>query len=190
MTIVGDSNQRIMPICEELAMLHLDKVLSNMKVENFNLFKSYRSTKEIMTYANKYLAEQKVVPLVRNGEEVVEKELASMDELKSSLKYAIYSLREKGLESIAVICRDGEAADKVSKLIKEEDYIKSLNREDMLYSGGVVVVSSYFAKGLEFDGVIVVNDKELNKEDKLMYVMATRALHELYVYKCNLKFKM
>lgn len=183
MTIVGDSNQRIVPIGEELAMLHLDRVFANMQVENFNLYKSYRSTKEIMTYANKYLAEQKVVPLVRSGEEVVEKELGSMQELKDSLKGTIASFREKGFESIAIICRDGETADRVGKLIKEETYIKTLNREDMLYSSGVVVVPSYFAKGLEFDGVIVVNDIDLKREDKLMYVMATRALHELHVNK-------
>jgi len=182
LTIVGDSNQRIVPIGEEVAMLHLDKVFSNLNVENFNLNKSYRSTKEIMAYANKYLAEQNIIPLVRNGEEVVVKELKSLEELKNNIKEATASLREKGYESIAIICRDGEAAEKVGRLIKEEAYIKMLNREDMVYNSGVVVIPSYFAKGLEFDGVIVINDRDVKEEDKLMYVMSTRALHELYVY--------
>ena len=182
LTIVGDSNQRIVPIDEEVAMLHLDKVFSNLNVEKFNLNKSYRSTKEIMTYANKYLAGQNIIPLVRNGEEVIEKEIKTLDELKNNIKEATASLREKGYESIAIICRDGEEAEKVGKLIKEEAYIKMVNREDMVYSSGVVVMPSYFAKGLEFDGVILINDREVKEEDKLKYVMSTRALHELYVY--------
>ena len=58
-----------------------------------------------------------------------------------------------------------------------------------------MVIPSYFAKGLEFDAVIMVLDEpsgtsgnlesEYKQEDKLRYVMATRALHELHVVKKN-----
>ena len=44
---------------------------------------------------------------------------------------------------------------------------------------------AYLAKGLEFDSVIVYQDK-LNyftkEEKKLYYVSVTRAQHELYIY--------
>ena len=58
------------------------------------------------------------------------------------------------------------------------------DNEDVLYKGGNVIIPSYFAKGLEFDGVIII-DTELNhkegkeNEDLIKYIMSTRALHRL-----------
>ena len=76
-TIVGDSNQRLITTDEEPAMLHLDEIFGDLIVEikNFELNKSYRSTQEIMEYANKFLNEDRIVPLVRNGEPVIEEEI-------------------------------------------------------------------------------------------------------------------
>lgn len=181
-TIVGDRNQRLLPLIEELPMLKLEKVMDN--VEHFNLNKSYRSTKEIMEYANNYLKDDKIVPLVRNGQEVIEKEFKSKEEFVEEVRETIHKLRNKGFESIAVICKNLEETKKIASSIKEKTGIKVLDREDIIYNKGEIVIPAYFAKGLEFDAAIIVNseaDKEL-KEDKLKYVMATRALHELYVY--------
>lgn len=181
-TIVGDRNQRLLPIIGESPMLKLKKVMDN--VEHFNLNKSYRSTKEIMEYANNYLKDDKIVPLVRNGSEVIEKEFKSKEEFVEEVRETIHKLRNEGFESIAVICKNLEETKKIASSIKEKTGIKVLDREDIIYNKGEIVIPAYFAKGLEFDAAIIVNsetDKEL-KEDKLKYVMATRALHELYVY--------
>ncbi len=181
-TIVGDRNQRLLPIIGEVPMLKLEKVMDN--VEQFNLNKSYRSTKEIMEYANNYLNDDKIVPLVRSGEEVIEKEFKSKEEFVEEVHEIIHKLRNEGLESIAIVCKNLEETKKIASLIKEKTSIKILDREDIIYNKGEIVIPAYFAKGLEFDAVIIVNseaDEEL-KEDKLKYVMATRALHQLYVY--------
>ncbi|MCY6371203.1 HelD family protein [Clostridium ganghwense] len=181
-TIVGDKNQRILPLRGESPMLKLQEVMDN--VEYFNLNKSYRSTKEIMEYANNYLQDEKIVPLVRSGEKVIEKDFKSKEEFVEEVHETIYKLRNEGLESIAVICKNLEETIKIASLIKENTGIKVLDREDIIYNKGEIVIPAYFAKGLEFDAAIIVNcenEKEL-KEDKLMYVMATRALHQLYVY--------
>jgi len=68
-TIVGDRNQRLIPVIDEVPMTKLNEIFDN--VEEFKLNKSYRSTEEIMKYANKYLSEDKIVPIVRQGKEVV-----------------------------------------------------------------------------------------------------------------------
>ena len=49
---------------------------------------------------------------------------------------------------------------------------------------GINVISSYIAKGLEFDGVILADGESyLSIEDKnLFYTACTRALHELHIY--------
>ena len=182
LTIVGDTNQRIIPIKDEIAMLHVEKTIQGINTEHFVLNKSYRSTKEIISYANKYLRIQKTVPIVRNGVEVTEKQIKSDEEFKDEIRNSITALKEKGFESIAIICRNSEETERIGKLIKEVSQGKIINREDIIYSTGVTIIPAYFAKGLEFDAVILIKDKENKEEDKLMYVMATRALHELHVF--------
>ncbi|WP_097026769.1 HelD family protein [Clostridium peptidivorans] len=186
LTIVGDSNQRLLPIKGEVPMCSIEEYLLNKNVEHFKLDKSYRSTKEIMEFANKYIHNENIVPLVRSGEKVEITEFNEYEELKEKLLVNINKLKEKGHESIAVICRDLEETNNIGELLKDKIYIKIIDNEEILYNSGEVIIPSYFAKGLEFDAVIVIDtNKEMESKDKMLYVMSTRALHELYVYKKN-----
>lgn len=186
-TIVGDSNQRIIPLEGKLPMTNLENIIMDLEVNHFKLSRSYRSTKEIMEYANKYLKSNKTIPLVRNGVEVEEKQVDNVNELVDKVIDNIIKLKEKNYESIAIVCKDLKQTETLGSLLKNKIHIKVLNREDIIYSSGEVILPSYFAKGLEFDSVILIDtDTELDNEDnKLKYVMATRALHELYVYKTS-----
>ena len=179
-TIVGDRNQRMIPVEGNSPMMELEKVFNN--VENFALNKSYRSTKEIMEYANKYLKEDKIIPIVRSGKEVVEKSFSSHEALVEEIHNNLHNLAKEGFESIAIVCRNLEDTKKIASLIKSKTKIKVIDREDIIYNKGEVALPSYFAKGLEFDAVIAINTEEDTEEDKMAYVMATRALHELYIY--------
>lgn len=165
-------------------MKNLDKYLDFKDIEYFKLDKSYRSTQEIMGYANNYLKDESIIPLVRNGEKVIEEQIGSREKLKEELLKSIKEFKEKGYESIAVICKNSMEVDKINDIIKDSIYIKTINKEDIIYTSGENIVPSYFAKGLEFDAVILI-DKNIQDEnyDKTMYVMSTRALHELKVYK-------
>jgi len=182
-TIVGDSNQRLITTSEEPAMLHLDEVFNNSSAEIklYELNKSYRSTQEIMEYANKFIKEDKIVPLVRNGEPVIEEEVSSDEDFISTLVSIIEDYEEEGHENIAVIFKDKKELMKFAPLIKEKINIQSLDNEDILYKGGKVLLPAYLAKGLEFDGVIVVETQEI--QPLLKYIMCTRALHRLSVIK-------
>ncbi len=82
LTIVGDSNQRLIPYDGTLPMHDIKNILPHCNVQEFRLNTSYRSTKEIMEYANKYLHAEPIVPIVRNGEVVTEKLITDKDELK------------------------------------------------------------------------------------------------------------
>lgn len=181
-TIVGDRNQRLIPFIGEIPMMRLKEILDN--VEYFPLNKSYRSTKEIMEYSNKYLKEDKIVPIVRSGKEVVEKDFSNLDALCNEIDKTIHNLRKEGLESIAIICRNLDTTKKIASIIKKKTKIKIIDREEIIYNKGEVIIPSYFAKGLEFDAVIAIGEKDKNIiEDKAMYVMSTRALHQLYIYR-------
>lgn len=180
-TIVGDSNQRLITTDEEPAMLHLDEIFKepNSEIKPYELNKSYRSTQEIMEYANKFVSEDRIVPLVRSGEPIIEETAASKDELIDILLPVIEDYEEDGLENIAVIFKDKKELSEYASLIKEKISIQSLDNEDIIYKGGKVLLPAYLAKGLEFDGVIVIDNKEI--QPLLKYIMCTRALHRLSV---------
>jgi DNA helicase-2/ATP-dependent DNA helicase PcrA len=180
-TIVGDSNQRLITIDEEPAMLHLDEVFKDSKAEikPYDLNKSYRSTQEIMEYANQFVDEDRMVPLVRNGEPIIEESVSSKEEFIDTLLSIIEDYEEDGLENIAVIFKDKMELAKYTPIVKEKISIQSLENEDIIYKGGKVLLPAYLAKGLEFDGVIVVDNKEI--QPLLKYIMCTRALHRLSV---------
>jgi len=180
-TIVGDSNQRLITTKEEPAMLHLDEIFkeSNAEIKPYDLNKSYRSTQEIMEYANQFVDEDRIVPLVRTGEPIIEEKVSSNEELIDTLLSIVEDYEEDGLENIAVIFKDKRELAKYSSLIKEKISIQSLDNEDIVYKGGKVLLPAYLAKGLEFDGVIVVDNNEI--QPLLKYIMCTRALHRLSV---------
>ena len=181
MTIVGDSNQRIIPIKGEIPFNGIENIIDDIEVKHFKLNKSYRSTQQIMEYANKYLKDEAIVPLVRNGDPVNVIKVSKEEDFIDKIVDLIKGYKEKQYESIAVICKDLKSTEKYGKLIKKTENIKIIDREDMMYNGGSVVIPLYFAKGLEFDAVIIVDEDQ--KDDKYMYVMTTRALHQLSVVK-------
>ncbi len=180
-TIVGDSNQRLIKTDEEPAMLHLDELFGST-VEKYSLNKSYRSTQQIMEYASKFLDEKTIIPLVRNGEPVLEEEANSIEDTVATLVSIIEDYEEDGLENIAIITKDKEKLKEISNLIKSKVKVLTFDREDMIYNGGKVLLPAYYAKGLEFDGVILLDDFD-NTPDLVKYIMCTRALHRLAVIK-------
>lgn len=180
-TIVGDSNQRLIKTEEKPAMLNLGELFGN-NVEEFSLNKSYRSTQQIMEYANKFLDENKIVPLVRNGHEVMEEKIESLNEKIETLLAIIEDFKDDGLESIAIITKDKEQLKAVSDELKPKIKMVTFDREDMIYKGGLVLLPAYYAKGLEFDGVILLDDLK-DTPNLVKYIMCTRALHRLAVIK-------
>lgn len=180
-TVVGDVNQRLIKYSDLAPMMELGKIFDDVNQEIYNLNKSYRSTYEIMEYANKYLDEDRIIPIVRHGKPVEEIEFHNNEELSESIIESLKEFSNEGLESIAIITRDKEELEKVYNLISNKVHLVKFDNEDVLYKGGNVIIPSYFAKGLEFDGVIIVDNgssKDEN-EDLIKYIMSTRALHRL-----------
>lgn len=180
-TVVGDVNQRLIKYSDLAPMMELGKIFDDVNPEIYNLNKSYRSTYEIMEYANKYLDEDRIIPIVRHGKPVEEIEFHNNEELSESIIESLKEFSNEGLESIAIITRNKEELEKVYNLISNKVHLVKFDNEDVLYKGGNVIIPSYFAKGLEFDGVIIVDNgssKDEN-EDLIKYIMSTRALHRL-----------
>ncbi|EOU1975669.1 ATP-dependent DNA helicase, partial [Clostridium perfringens] len=165
-TVVGDVNQRLIKYSDLAPMMELGKIFDDVNPEIYNLNKSYRSTYEIMEYANKYLDEDRIIPIVRHGKPVEEIEFHNDEELSESIIESLKEFSNEGLESIAIITRDKEELEKVYNLISNKVHLVKFDNEDVLYKGGNVIIPSYFAKGLEFDGVIIVDNGSLKDENE------------------------
>ena len=179
-TIVGDANQRLIKVEEEPAMLKL-KLLFGGFVKNYALNKSYRSTLQIMEYASKLLDENAIVPFVRKGKyDVEEVEVKDEDDLIDTILETLEEYDDENYDNIAIITKDKNDLKNIAPELKKFTKILAFDREDVIYRGGKVIVPSYYAKGLEFDGVIIVNFDD-NTDDLVKYIMATRALHRLKI---------
>ena len=68
------------------------------------------------------------------------------------------------------------------QLLKEiNEDVNLITSDKCEFKIGINVISSYIAKGLEFDGVILLEQGKINNLVK--YIMCTRALHRLSVIK-------
>ena len=94
-------------------------------------------------------------------------------------------MKNKGFKTISIIIKNKENCENLYYSLKEINSDVNLIISDKCeFKIGVNVISSYLAKGLEFDGVILADGENyLSNEDKhLFYTACTRALHELNIY--------
>lgn len=195
-TILGDINQGIHAYRGVRDWKQLqDDVFGKENSQVLTLEQSYRTTAEIMNAANQVLMYSKLPevllakPVVRRGDPVEIIETASQREMMAEIDEKIRVLSEENFRSIAVVSKTLAEAEKIYKEIKKQDYHPTLisGTEDE-YRGGIVILPSYLAKGLEFDAVIISNGSESNYQPeneldiKLLYVAMTRPLHRLIIY--------
>ena len=92
---------------------------------------------------------------------------------------------QKEYSSVAVITKDDVEAEKIYLLLKDHINISYITLDTKNFRRDLILVPAYLAKGLEFDSVILYNDRQnsyKSNERNLLYVACTRAQHELYIY--------
>lgn len=172
----------------------VENVFDDTKCRFLTLEQSYRTTVEIMEAANCVigrLANEKLPlakPVIRHGEKVTVLGKSSVKEIAEDISRNILEYKNKNYKSIAVICKTLEECKLMLGQLKNSvDGIYMITGKENEYKSGIVIMPSYLAKGLEFDGVFIANagsevyqDNEL--DTKLLYVAMTRPLHSLVVY--------
>lgn len=191
-TIMGDVSQNI---SLEYGLNDWSELRELMLPDEFDYFgllrKSYRNTVEISDYATEILHHGSfqiypVQPIIRHGEAVQTMECKSFAGMVDRAETVIRSWQDKGLETIAVICKDQEQTRKVSDSLGKKLELLPNEEGKLEFGNGVLVLPLEYTKGLEFDAVLLF-DASKNAyplEDgyvKRLYVAATRALHELAV---------
>lgn len=192
-TIMGDVSQNIHYDTGINDWYDLTKLfLTDPKDKFLLLQKSYRNTIEISEYAGKILeaasfGRYKITPVIRHGQPVVEENFWSDMEIADYIATLLPDIQAKGYTTTAIICMNDADVASARKLLQGK--IELADGADNNFSKGTMILPIHLVKGLEFDTVILWNPRmqeNMAQPDKakLLYVAATRALHELYVLSC------
>ena len=181
-TILGDVNQNINPYYHYETLEEL-KDLFKGDTKYLELLKTYRSSPEIIEYTNKILNLKHVNAIRKDNNKPVIFRKNTKD-LKISLLNDITHLQNE-YKSTAVITKDNREAEKLYELLKDQLDISLVDATTKKFKKNLIIIPAYVAKGLEFDSVIIYNDRNNSyrkNERNLLYVACTRCQHELYIY--------
>lgn len=191
-TIMGDVSQNI---CFDYGLSDWEELKALMLPDELDCFallkKSYRNTVEISRFATDILQHGNfpiypVEPIIRHGKEVCTMECRGEQQLLTKTIKQVEAWQQEGYETIAVICREEHEVEQVRKGLLGKVPLIDFEAQNTAFGKGVMVLPIEYAKGLEFDAVLIYNasQKHYPLQDgyvRLLYVAATRALHELVV---------
>lgn len=191
-TIMGDVSQNIHYGYGLNDWEALRKLFLTGSYDSFELLrKSYRNTIEISNFAMRILQHGNfpiypVEPIIRHGKDVTMAQLSDDKELYRYTAEQVKHWQKEGLETIAIVCRDEKEAEKIKKKLGKKLSVTGDDLENTEFGSGVMILPVAYTKGLEFDAVLLFDpSREKYPSDdahvKLLYVAATRALHELAV---------
>ncbi|PGS53973.1 UvrD-helicase domain-containing protein [Bacillus sp. AFS041924] len=196
-TILGDLSQAIHEYQGINNWSEFIDVFNEKEVTYYELNRSYRSTMEIIHFANEIIKNANIPvslanPVFRSGEKVKIIEVNDTNRIQVIIN-AIQQLKIDKMDTIAIIGRTEDECEilynALSTAGQDVTFIHSKQRK---YEGGISVVPIYLSKGLEFDAVLLVDVddqhyEETNQDAKLLYVGCTRALHNLLVLYSGIK---
>ena len=191
-TLAGDTAQRLMMdngfsdwrrVLDELGYAHV-------AVEPLRI--SYRSTREIMTFANEVLGELVASDPAMAPRHGVPVELFGFQHTGEAVAFLAESLRalmhSEPLAAVAVITRTPEQAAEYARGLHnaEVPHVRLIAEQDFPFRPGVDVTDVRQVKGLEFDYVVLVevtssSYPETSEARHLLHIAATRAAHQLWI---------
>ena len=189
-TILGDINQTINPYYKHD---NLDKVSNYFSIGSryVELNKTYRSSEEIIEYSNDILGLNNNSSVRHNNSIPVIIKDVDEENLLFNIKTDIENMKSNGVKRLAIITKnDNESLYIFEKLKEDISNLSIITNHGKTILSDVIVLPSYLAKGLEFDGVIAyANPQNLysDKDRYLYYVVCTRAQHQLIVYNQKLE---
>ena len=189
-TILGDRYQVLFYNPEETVVDVLTKIFAKRNgqggYELMELSESYRSTAEITEFCNNILGDEGIGgnTVERHGRVPEEIQCGSLDEAVEFINDKLSYGDMDAYDNIAILTNDEADAYEVYRQLSEYTEVTLITNQSVVYSGGVVVLPKFLAKGMEFDAVYVMTDgtyKNSMVTRHTHYIACTRALHELYV---------
>jgi len=190
-TILGDLSQGIHAYQGIHEWREMQSLFDAPDTAYFALTRSYRSTMEIIDFANGILkhgvqTDLLAEPVFRSGQQVQVQAVATEQEV-SFIQQAIEQFHQSDYNTTAMLTRTlQEARELHAKLEASGVNVNLIDGSKSEYLGGISVLPVYLSKGLEFDAVLLMDVdahhyREGAMDAKLLYVGCTRALHELWV---------
>lgn len=182
-TFLGDFSQKVIPFAEE-GTDYLRRLYPEAEVES--LYKSYRSSYEIMEFARQFAGDIRLEPVKRHGEAPEAVTCTDGKEEQARLLAAVRESAAGKTESrVGIICKTQAQAQELycglQKELKGDGKISLLTSDSKEFSAGVTVGAVALCKGLEFDSVLIPDAQNYTSEYEkgLLYVACTRAMHRL-----------
>lgn len=186
-TILGDTNQTIFSHAGNTGLEVISSLFPNQKSKIISLYRSYRSTRQIVEFTKHMLIDGELVePFNRAGNKPVIIKTETEKEHIESVIQRVKKLQTTGYKTIAIICKTSKESEEVAEIIGDNLDFYLIGKESAVYEKGVLVIPTYLAKGIEFDAVIIFNGSNQvyhkESERKLFYTACTRAMHELSIH--------
>jgi DNA helicase II / ATP-dependent DNA helicase PcrA len=186
-TILGDIHQSIHPYLNIGDYQHIVDIFGEDATSVIRLGKSYRSTKEIVSFASRILGgELEIESIDRHGDEPLVLPCENESERVRAIAGDVEALLQSGHSTVAIICKTAAESETLYERLCDLCDVGLITKTDVHYRKRAFVIPSYLAKGLEFDAVIVANANQetygKNHHRKLLYTVCSRALHVLHVY--------
>lgn len=192
-TVLGDIGQRVLPHRGIDSWPEVRRLFSRESITTKEMPINYRATHEITKYANRMLKmiEHRLprpIPYKRHGEKPVLQRSKSYSSMVTAIAEDIRSLKAKGIQTIAVLCKTSTEALRLQKRLLKEGIEDAILLGTKDYERTETTVSSiYQTRGLEFDAVILANARKNNYpnsvlHNRLLYIGVTRAAHELHIH--------
>ena len=189
-TILGDRFQVLFYNPDETVVDVLTKIFAKKNgqggYELKELASSYRSTTEITEFCNAILGDEGIHgnTVSRHGKPAQEIKCGSVEEAVEFIGDKLSYGEMDAYDNIAILTNDEADAYDMYRQLSEFTEVTLITNQSVVYSGGVVVLPKFLAKGMEFDAVYVITDGSYNGNTAVRhahYIACTRALHELYV---------
>jgi DNA helicase-2/ATP-dependent DNA helicase PcrA len=188
-TVLGDTDQSLERKTDAGVYDVIAAALKRRSSALVRLEQSFRSTAEIIAFSERFReADAPVRHVGRHGSAPVVCAAPDIDALAALALREVEANREKGCQTIALLCKTGEEAARWQRRLRTtEPAIRLIAGAESAAAErsleGATVMPIYLAKGLEFDAVVVLSaDRRTfhTPDDKrLLYIACTRALHHL-----------
>jgi DNA helicase-2/ATP-dependent DNA helicase PcrA len=179
-TILGDPSQTVNPYSSSSTET-IEQVFP--QAITVKLFRSYRSTLEIIRFAQAISPNPQIIPMERHGEVPVVKGFNNNGEEIKYIRERLTQFRNSGFQSMGILCKTQEQADTVYSELRSAGGVHLLSTDSTAFTTGVTITTVHLSKGLEFDEVIVpfssANNYHTDVDKSMLYIACTRAMHQL-----------
>jgi len=175
-TIIGDFSQALLPY-ETITKQAFEAIFTD--IEYVELTTSYRSSYEISMYAQQFMPRGNIQPIARHGKQPKELAYTSFEQQVEFIHQNV----SNDYVSTAIICKS--EADMYLLQSQLNVPFTILDGTTVKFETGIILTTIQYAKGLEFDAVIVpfvgVQRYCTPFDQGLLYIATTRAMHELTI---------